>query len=121
MASGTPSAQVRIPIGDFIFPPPPHLCSQYTTWGKNYPVAEKLSNYAAVELSGAGAGGPKIQKNLSAENCRTLPKIPYSIPRRILIHDTIFIHCRPILIRTYLNILPKLYPILIHCRNYTLS
>ena len=36
MASGTPSAQVRVPVGDFIFPPPPQICSHYTTWGKNY-------------------------------------------------------------------------------------
>ena len=69
----TPSAQVRVPVGDLVFPPP-HLCSHYTTRGKiirerqrkgavgvrvagdgkiiprhrkNYPVAEELSQAAA--------------------------------------------------------------------------
>ena len=27
----TPSAQVGIPVGDLVSPPPPHLCSHYTT------------------------------------------------------------------------------------------
>ena len=33
--STTPSAQVRLPVGDLVFPPPlPHFCSHYTTRGK---------------------------------------------------------------------------------------
>ena len=63
----TPSAQVRVPVGDLVFPP--YLCSHYTTWGKIYPAAEKLSRVGACE--------PKIRKK--SENCRTVPKIPYSL------------------------------------------
>ena len=32
----TPSAQCRIPLTGPHLPPPPHFCSHYTTWGKNY-------------------------------------------------------------------------------------
>ena len=79
MASGTPSAHVRVPLGDLVFlpPPPPHLCSHYTTWGKNYKGASAegsrreagsgvkniqwRKNYAAAEhFSRAVMGGPKI-------------------------------------------------------------
>ena len=42
MASGTPSAQVRIPAGALIFLPPPPLMLTLYYWGKNYPVAENL-------------------------------------------------------------------------------
>ena len=76
----TPSAQVRVPVGDLVSPPPLMLTLYY--------LREKLSggekiirrpkNFAAAEwLSRAGAGGPKIRKK--SENCRTVPKIPYSL------------------------------------------
>ena len=78
MASGTPTAQVRIPVADLIFPPT-HLCSHYTTWGKfirrrrkNYPVAEYSSRRARV-------GQKFSKKSHGAETCRTVPKIPHSI------------------------------------------
>ena len=101
MSSGTLSAQVRIPVGNLVPPPRNYAHTillggkiirerqrkvaagvreigggrSIRRWRKNYPAAEYLSL--------AGAGGPKIRKkirkNLSAENCRTVPKIPYSI------------------------------------------
>ena len=69
MVFGTPSAQVRIPVGDLISP---RFCSNYTTCGKvirrrrkNYKGASAdgrwRKNYPAAEyLFRAGAGGPKI-------------------------------------------------------------
>ena len=59
MASGTPSVQVRVPVGDLIFPPP-HLCLHYTTWGKN--IRRRKFYLVAEQISRAGAGGPKIRK-----------------------------------------------------------
>ena len=49
----TPSAQVRVPVGDLVFPPP-HLCSHYTTEGKNIRRRRKnlsgvLKNYPGAE------------------------------------------------------------------------
>ena len=124
-----------------LHPPPPTLCSHYTTWGKitkrrRKIIRERQRKWAVGvrEVGGvkyirrhnnfpvAGAGGTKTRKKShSAENCCTVPKTPYPIARRTLIHYTILIHCRPILKRTYLNSWPKLRPILIHGRNYTLS
>ena len=90
MAFGTPSAQVRDPV-ETSSPPPP--TSAHTILrGKNYPAAEELSGCGiivkerkrkgtvGVREVRAGSGGPKIQKSShSAENCRTVLKIPYSI------------------------------------------
>ena len=83
MASGTPSAQVRIPVGDLVFPPPPTyartiLLREKICGGgvKTYPAAKKIiwgrNNYP---------GGRKWEKKSKkkSENCRTKPKIPYSI------------------------------------------
>ena len=108
MASGTPSAQVRIPVGDLIYPP--HFCSHYTTLGKNYPAAEETSvgvkiNRRRHTYPGRPQVGKKFKKFSSkishtAENCRTVPKIPYlnTLREPFLIHYTILTHCRPILI-----------------------
>ena len=94
----TPSAQVRVPVGDLVFPPP-HFCSHYTTRGKIIKERQwkgaagvreagggkiiprrRKNNPAAEYFSWAGAGGPKIRKKThSAQNCRTVPKKPYSI------------------------------------------
>ena len=38
----TPSAQVRVPVGDLLLPPPPLMLTLYYL-GKNYPAAKKLS------------------------------------------------------------------------------
>ena len=48
MASGTPSTQVRIPVEDLVFSPPPPapplmLTLYYFTITKSYPVAQKFS------------------------------------------------------------------------------
>ena len=40
----TPSAQVRVPVGDLVFPPP-HFCSHYTTNGK---IIRRRKNYPAA-------------------------------------------------------------------------
>ena len=96
----TPSAQVRVPVGDLVFPPPPR------TYAHTILLEEKLSGggkiirrpkiYAAAEkLSRTGAGGPKIRKNIlklshSAEktlfpiliNCETIP-YPYTLSKRL--------------------------------------
>ena len=49
----TPSAQVRVPVGDLVFPPS-HFCSHYTTEGKNTRPRRKnlsggLKNYLGAE------------------------------------------------------------------------
>ena len=62
----------------------------------------------------------KFEKSHSAENCRTVPETPYFI----LIHcETIpYLYALhyPNILPSYLHTLTNLYPILIHCRNYTL-
>ena len=93
----TPSAQVRVPVGDLVFPPPfsDHtilLGGKLTGGGKIIP--RRHENFpAAVYISRAGAGGPKIRKKLTA------PKLSHSA-KNTLFH--IFIPWA------------KLYPIFIH-------
>ena len=104
MASGTPFAQVRIPVRDLIFPPPPTsahtilLGRKIIRWRKNYPAAAKIcagriiirrrNNYPA-----AGAGGPEIRKKnpkIVAQcrkypfviHCETIP-YPYTLPKTL--------------------------------------
>ena len=126
MASGTPSVQVRIPVGDLISPP--HSTSAHTIL-----LGEKLSGGVKIMLRrnnypGRARVGQKIEKKIlqcrklshTAENtlfhilihCETIP-YPYSLPKTLSLYIAENI--------PYLNTLPKLYPILIHCRNYTLS
>ena len=77
----TPSAQVRVPVGDLVSPPP-HFCSHYTTGGKTIRGGVKTIR-RLKKLSGgginirAGAGGPKIRKK--NENCPTVLEIAYSV------------------------------------------
>ena len=81
----TPSAQVRVPVGDLVFPPP-HFCSHYTTTGgkfsgggktirrrKNYPAAEKLSGGGIIIPGGRWC--PKIRKKNPkiVAQCRNYP------------------------------------------------
>ena len=111
MGSGTPSAQVRIPVGDLVFPPP-YLCSHYTTWGKINLRRKKISGGGIIIR--AGAGGPKIQKKKpkTVAQCRKYP-IPYlytfnqTIPYPYTLSRTI--PYRNTLSRTipYLNTLPN--------------
>ena len=82
----TPSAQVRIPVGDLFFFDPPLLLTLYYYWGKNFPVAEQLSggkNYKGASADGRRRNNyprraqvSKISKKKSqgAQNCRTVPK-----------------------------------------------
>ena len=136
MASGTPSAPItssrgaagsspgrkpRLPT-----PPPPHLCSHYTTRVKNYKgasadVGRRKNLYVrggiflrerqrkgavGVRVAEVGAGGPnKIPqcRNMSHSAGKTLCHI--------------LIHCETI---PYPHTLPK-NTNLIQCRNYTFS
>ena len=77
MAPGTPSAQVRVPVEDLISPP--HRYSHYTTWRKSYPAAENLSGGRIIIRRRAWVGQKFEKKSHCAENCRTVPKMPYSI------------------------------------------
>ena len=77
MASGTPSAQIRVRVRDLVFSPsPPPLMLTLYYWGKKYPAPEKLVSgrlkiiFGGIILrerqrtAGAGAGGPKeFEKN----------------------------------------------------------
>ena len=87
MASGTPSAQVRIPVRDLILPPPPPTSAHTILLGeKIYPMVEKLcggrinirrQNKYPQNYPAAGAGGPKSRKRLtvpkSVAQCRKYP------------------------------------------------
>ena len=105
MASGTPYAQVRVPVEDLVSPP--HLCLHHTTSGKIYPAAEDISGGVKIMqrqniYPAAGAGGPKIRK---ISQCRQL----LHSTKNTLFH----IHCE---ISSAKN--RTLWPI--HCRSYTL-
>ena len=117
----TPSAQVRVPVGDLVFPPP-HFCSHYTTRGKinrrrkNYPAAAIKTIRRRNNYPGLAQVGQKFEKKL------TVPKTGAQC-RKYLLH--IFIHWAklyPIFIHwTELNPISKhwneLYPVLIFCRT----
>ena len=118
MASGTPSAQVRIPLTGPLLPPPPlllRLCylveklsggRKFMRRQKNYKGAtaqenrrhtggKRRKNYPA-----ARAGGPKTrEKNSHCQNCRTRN---YHSAKNTLFH--ILIHCETI---PYPYTLPK--------------
>ena len=68
----TPSAQVRVPVGDLVFAPPPDPTSAHTVLqggklsGGGKIIPRRRKNCPAAEyLSRVGAGGPKIQKKLT--------------------------------------------------------
>ena len=95
----TPSPQVRVPVGDLISPPP-HFCSHYTTKGKiirerqrkgaagvreaagGKSIPRRRKNYKGASADGRWrnnySGRAQVPKKLK-KNCRTVPKIPYSI------------------------------------------
>ena len=99
----TPSAQVRVPVGDLVFPP--HFCSHYTTtggkifrWRENYPAAENLSGGGKIirrrnNYPGREQVGQKFKKK--SETCRTVPKIPYSISLYIEPNYTLSLYIEP--------------------------
>ena len=93
----TLSAQVRVPVGDLVSPPP-HFCSHYTTtggkifrWRKNYPAAEKLSRGSVKTIRrrnnypGRVQVGQKFEKNpKNVAQCRKYPiPILYTLNRTI--------------------------------------
>ena len=124
MASGTSSAQVRVSVGDLFFPPPPHFCSHYITWGKI--IRERQRKGAkAVRSSvkfkrrrqnypGREQVGKKFEKKIP--QCRKLSHSAEKILFHIFIHwaklYTIFIHWTEL----YPIFIPwtELYPILKH-------
>ena len=97
----TPSAHVRVPVRDLVFPPPPPpptcahtilLRGKLSRGGKIIPRRRK--NCPAVEyLSRAGAGTQKFEKK--SENCRTVPKVPYSICLYIEPNYTVSLYIEP--------------------------
>ena len=110
MASGTPYAQVRTPVGDLVSPP---------TYASRYYLGKKLSgggkynrrrkNYAAAEkLSGGGRGWAKNSKNL------TVPTIVAQYQKLHFPYPLQHILCQKSNAIAYT--LPKLCLSLIHCR-----
>ena len=135
MASDTPSEQVRIPVGDLIiYPSPTHaqtiLLGEKLSGGGRI-IIRRQNDYKGVSAEGSRGGRERertaekqhgraqvghkfdlfFKKNLtvpkSVTQCRKYPMSlryhPYT--------STKYLHCRPILRRTYLNTLPNLYPI----------
>ena len=94
----TPSAQVQVPVGDLISPPPLILTLYYL--GKKYPAAEKLSSGLKFvrrrnNYPGPVQVGQKFEKKIpklshSAENtlfpilipCEAIP-YPYTLPKTL--------------------------------------
>ena len=119
MASGTPSAQFRIPLtGPLPSPPPLNFCSHHTFCGKNYPVAEKLSDGGVKNMQ---------RRNIYPGRARVDQKLEFFFRKNLKV-PKIVAQCRKHSI-PYLNTLRGhsifLYitknNILFHCRNYTLS
>ena len=95
MASATPSPQVRVPVGDLVLPPPPPLMlTHYTTGGKIIREGQRTAGGGKIIRRRENFGGVKVMRRRNnypkweqvgqklekkSENCRTLPKIPYSI------------------------------------------
>ena len=87
----TPSAQVQIPLtGPHLSPP--HFCSHHTTEGKNMRWRPKKLSGGGTTIR-AGAGGTKTRKK--SENCRTVPKTPYSISLYIEPKYTLALYIEP--------------------------
>ena len=90
MASGTPSAQVPIPVGDLVFPAPTY--AHTTLLGGR--IIRRLKKYTAAEiLSGggkiirAGAGGPEIRrKTFEISQSRKLSHTAKNTLFHVLIH-----------------------------------
>ena len=100
----TPSAQVRVPVGDLVFPPPPTSAhtilllrekfsggGRIFRWRKNYPAREKLSGGGIIIPGGRRC--PKIRKK--SENCRTVPKISHSKSLYIEPNYTLSLYIEP--------------------------
>ena len=93
MASGTPSAQIRIPLTDPLLPPPPFTYShtillggklirrRKKLYGGRIIIRERqrmrVNNYPCG--CGWTKNSKKIERAHSAEKCRTVPKLHYSI------------------------------------------
>ena len=94
MASGTPSAQVRVPVGDLVFPPPPTSAHTILLGGKlsdgGKIIPRRRNNYP-----GRSRVVQKFEKKCpkpshSTENtlfhilihCETIP-YPYTLPKTL--------------------------------------
>ena len=98
MASGTPFAQFRIPVGDLVFCSKKNVLTRGENLSGGVKIMRRQNNYPAAEKF-SGAGGPKIRKNL------TVPKIvaqcrKYLIPYLIFLQDILYPKPKAI---TYLN------------------
>ena len=75
----TPSAQVRFPVGDLVFPPP-HFCSHYTTAAEKLPCGGVKTIRRRNNYPGRAQVGRNFEKKLtvpkSVAQCRKNP-IPY--------------------------------------------
>ena len=74
--------------------PPPHFCSHYTTRGKI--ISERQRTAGGGIFIPGGRRCKKIEKkSQSAQNCRTVPKIPYSISLYIEPNYTLSLYIEP--------------------------
>ena len=130
MTSCTPSAQVRITIRDFFFFTPftyAHtllLGEKLTSGGRiiirwriNYPGRTQLDQKFEIKISQCRKLSHMAENILF--HCGTIPcPLPKTEHHRLYITESIpYLSTLP----SYLNTLKNLYPILIHCRIYTLS
>ena len=149
MTSAIPSAQVRIHVGDLVLPSPFKLTLYYLgksyngasaegsrrrTGGrrlrKKYPAAKNIMRRRNNNPEQAPVGQKNEKKSQcrklshSTENTKSFYIARYPLPKteryRLSYYITEAIPYLSIL-ASYLNTLTNLYPILIHCRIYTLS
>ena len=92
----TPSAQVRVPVGDLVSPPP--TSAHTILQGENYPSAEKLSRGAVktIRRRNIYPGRAQVPKNSEkSENCRTVPKKHFSKSLYIEPNYTLSLYIEP--------------------------
>ena len=70
----TPSAQVRVPVGDLVFPPPPPNSAHTILLGENYPAAEKLSRGGVKTIRRRNIYPGRAQVGQNFEKKLTVPK-----------------------------------------------
>ena len=70
----TPSAQVRVPVGDVVFPPPQLMLTLYYL-GEKLSGGLKIMRWWTI-YTGRAQVAQKFEKK--SEKCRAVPKIPYS-------------------------------------------
>ena len=134
MASGTPSAKVRIPVTDLFFSTP--TSARTILLLEKYPVAEKICDGRKILRQRniyPGRAHPDQKFDKKTSECRKVSHsaestlfhcgtIPYPLPKtehyRLYLTEAIpYLNALP----SYLNKLKNLRPILKHCRIHTLS